>query len=299
MKKQIGLVGLGKMGSNIALNLHDKTWDVVAYNRTQSKIEEIKQKNINGVSSLDELVKNLEKPRTILLSLTAGKPTEEIISSLYNLLESGDTIIESGNSFYKNDLIYAEKLKVKGINYIDVGISGGIEGARKGACLMIGGDKSHTFQFEELFKDMSINNSYQFFNGYGAGHFLKMIHNGIEYGMMQSIAEGFSLIQNSNFNIDLIEAVKIYNNNSIIESKLLYFLQQGFEKYGQDLEKVSGTVEMLGEGQWTVEEAHENNISTPAIEAAVNFRIDSKLNPSFSGKVLTVLRNIFGGHSIN
>lgn len=302
MKKQIGLIGLGKMGYALALNLRDKGWDVVVYNRTISKVEEIQKEGVRGAKSLKELVDVLDGPRVIWTMLTAGEATKSILfekGGLKELLNEGDIVIEGGNSKFYEDEANAKQLAEKGIQYIDVGVSGGPSGARNGACLMIGGEKQ-TFEYlEELFKDLSKPNAYKFFNGYGAGHYVKMVHNGIEYGMMQAIAEGFNLMKSSDYKLNLIEVADIYNNGSVIESRLVGWLRNGFEKYGEDLKDVSGTVEALGEGLWTVETAKSSNIEVKIIEESVIFRDQSKVNPSYTGRILSALRNMFGGHSID
>lgn len=301
MKKQIGIVGLGKMGYALALNLKDKGWDVVVYNRTLSKVEEIEREGVKGARSLNELVNYLTGPKVIWLMLTAGEATNSALFSengLINILDKNDIVIEGGNSKYLEDKDNANKLAIKGIKYIDVGVSGGPAGARNGACLMIGGEEATFKYLEPLFNDVSKDGSYKFFNGYGAGHFIKMVHNGIEYGMMQSIAEGFNLIKNSEYNFDLVDVAEIYNNGSVIQSRLMEWLLQGYKIYGDDLLDISGSVESLGEGQWTVDTARFHNVDVPVIEKSLNFRYESKSNPSYTGKILTMLRNMFGGHSI-
>lgn len=302
MRKQIGLIGLGKMGYGLALNLKDKGWDVIVYNRTISKVEDIQKEGVRGARSLKELVDALDGPRVIWTMLTAGEATISTLfeaGGLKELLSEGDIVIEGGNSKFYEDESNAKQLAEKGIKYIDVGVSGGPSGARNGACLMIGGERQ-TFEYlEELFKDLSKAKAYKFFEGYGAGHFVKMVHNGIEYGMMQSIAEGFNLMKNSNYKLNLIEVADIYNNGSVIESRLIGWLKSGFEKYGEELDEVSGTVNALGEGLWTVETAKSRNLEVKVIEESVRFRDESKLNPSYTGKILSALRNMFGGHSVD
>jgi len=302
MKKQIGIIGLGKMGYGLALNLKEKGWDVIAYNRTLTKVDEIENEGVRGARSIKELVENLPGPKIIWTMLTAGDATQSTLfgpGGLYDCLSEGDFIIEGGNSRFKQDQENSNKLKVKGINYIDVGVSGGPSGARKGACLMIGGEKKNFDYLEDLFKDLAYENAYKFFEGYGAGHFVKMVHNGIEYGMMQAIAEGFNLIKESDYKLDLVEVADIYNNKSVIESRLIGWLKEGFQKYGVELEAISGSVGALGEGLWTVETAKEKDIPLPIIEGSVKFRNESQSNPSYTGKILSTLRNIFGGHTID
>jgi 6-phosphogluconate dehydrogenase len=303
MKKQIGLIGLGKMGNGLALNMKDHGWDVIAYNRTHSKVDEIKLSGIQGAYSVMELVDKLAKPRIVWTMLTAGAPTQEIIfgeNGLIKYLEEGDIIIEGGNSKFSDDEINAQKLKEKGIKYIDVGVSGGPAGARNGACLMIGGEQEIFDYLEPLFKDIAQNqNAYKFFPGYGAGHFVKMVHNGIEYGMMQSIAEGFNLMMKSDYELNPIDIADIYSKGSVIESRLISWTKEGFEKYGLNLKDISGSVASNGEGLWTVEAAKAIGEEAKIIEGSVQFRLDSQNKPSFTGQILQMIRNMFGGHSVN
>jgi len=300
-KKQIGIIGLGKMGHGLALNMHDHGWDVVAFNRTVSKTDEIKQNGLKGAYSLKELVDKLEKPRVVWIMLTAGAPTQDIIfaqEALYDLLDKGDVIIEGGNSPFKQDFKNANKLQEKDIKYIDVGVSGGPYGARNGACLMIGGETSIFNYLEPLFKDLSIKDGYKHFKGYGAGHFVKMIHNGIEYGMMQAIAEGFNLMRKSDYNLNLIDVADIYNHGSVIESRLVGWTLEGFKKYGIDLKEISGSIGSNGEGLWTVNIAEEMREKVDNIKQSVDFRSESQKIPSYTGQIVQMIRNMFGGHSI-
>jgi 6-phosphogluconate dehydrogenase len=300
-KKEIGIIGLGKMGSNLARNLIEKGWQVIGYNRTESVTKELEKEGLIGAYSIESLVKKLHKPRIILLSLPAGKVIDEFIfgkNGFVNYLEKGDFIIDSGNSFYKDSIKRHKKLKKYKINFVDVGISGGPKGARYGPALMIGGEEKSFKYLEPLFKDLTKKGGYQFFKGPGAGHFIKMIHNGIEYGMMQAIAEGFTILKKSKYKLNLKNVASIYNNGSVIESRLIKWLLEAFEIYGEDLKNVSGKVGHTGEADWTVKTAQEMNIKTKVIEEALKFRKQSEKNPSYTGKILTALRNRFGGHSI-
>ncbi|MEP7103585.1 MAG: phosphogluconate dehydrogenase (NAD(+)-dependent, decarboxylating) [Candidatus Dojkabacteria bacterium] len=301
MKKQIGLIGLGKMGGGLALNFKDHDWEVVAFNRTTETTDEYAKQGITPSYSVQELVSKLEAPRIVWVMLTAGEPTQNMLfgeQGLINYLEQGDIVIEGGNSLYKQDAENAEKLKAKGIKYIDAGVSGGPDGARNGACIMIGGEKEIFNYTEEIFKDLSLENGYKFFEGYGAGHFVKMVHNGIEYGMMQAIAEGFNLMKQSPYKLDLIEVADIYSNGSVIESRLVSWTKEGLEKYGLELESVKGEVDALGEGLWTAQAAKEMGQPAPIIQGSVDFRDQSHGNPSYTGKLLSMMRNMFGKHKV-
>ncbi len=298
MKKQIGIVGLGKMGAGVARNFNDKSWDVIAYNRTESVTKEIESEGITGAYTYEEFVEKMEAPRVIWVMVPAGDATNEVIRTILPLLEQGDTIIDAANSYFKNTKKISKEVIEKGIKFIDCGVSGGPYGARNGACLMIGGDKETYTNLEELFRDVAAPNAYQFFEGIGAGHFVKMVHNGIEYGMMQAIAEGFDVLKNVDYDLNLLDVTKIYSNRSVIESRLIDWMLKGFETYGQELDGVSGSASHSGEGEWTIKTAKEMGIDVPVIEDSLNVRIESQKKPSFQGKVISALRNMFGGHSI-
>lgn len=299
MNKTIGIVGLGKMGAGLAQNLLDKQWQVVGYNRTYAVTEGLAEKGLVPTQTLEAFVSNLPAPRIIWLMLPAGSVVDEHINTLLPLLNAGDMVVEGGNSFYEDAAPRANRLKEKGITMIDVGVSGGPGGARNGACLMIGGDTETYITLEPLFKGLAKDGTaYQFFPGAGAGHFAKMVHNGIEYGMMQAIAEGFAILKAAPYNYTLTDVTKIYNNGSVIESRLTKWLESGYKQHGEDLDDVSGTVKHTGEGEWTVITAKKLGIPAPIIEGSFQFRVDSEKNPTYTGQVLSVLREQFGGHSV-
>jgi len=294
---KLGYIGLGKMGYNMTLRLHEKGHNVLAYNRSEEPRKEIeKEIGIQTTASLSEF-KSLPTPRTIWL-MVSNPAVDQVLKDLLPFLDKGDTFIDGGNSFYKDSVRRAKELAKKGIHFLDVGVSGGPNGARNGACLMIGGDKSRFLELQNLFADLALPDAFKFFGKAGAGHFVKMVHNGIEYGMMQAIAEGFEVMKKSDFNLNLEDVADLYNHGSVIESRLVGWLESGFKKYGEDLKDVSGTVAHTGEGKWTVEAAKELGIETPIIEGSYNFRVHSKEKPTFIGKVLSMLRNQFGGHSV-
>ncbi len=282
--KELAIVGLGKMGGNISKRLESKGWRVY------------------GVDKDDHVqkIKELKSPRIVWL-MVPHKAVDEVLfgkNGLVSLLQKGDSVIDGGNSFYKDSIGRAAKLKELGINFIDVGVSGGPEGALRGASLMIGGEREILEKLEPLFADVAAPISYQFFEGAGAGHFVKMIHNGIEYGMMQALAEGFTILKNAEFKLDLEKIADIYNHGSVIESRLVGWLQSGLRIHGQDLKGVSGVVAHTGEGAWTVDTARELDIKAKVIEEALRFRMESEKNPTFTGKILSALREQFGGHGV-
>jgi len=302
MKKEIAIIGLGKMGKGIAEHLLEKGWRVIVYNRSPEKVEELVSRGAVGSFSIKECIEAFEEgPRVIWMMLTAGAPTEEILfgeEGLQSYLEEGDVVIEGGNAFYKDDAPRAEKLASSGVEYIDVGVSGGPTGARNGACLMVGGSKEKFLEMEDLYKDLSIDKGYAHFEGVGAGHFVKMVHNGVEYGMMQAIGEGFEVMRKSSFNLDLKEVSRIYNTGSVIESRLIGWLEKAYKEWGVALDPISGTVKHSGEGKWTVEAGKELGVETPVITDAYQFRLDSEKNPSYAGQVVSALRGQFGGHPV-
>jgi len=298
LEKEIGIVGLGKMGANLARNLLGKGWKVYGYNRTKEKTEELVKAGLKPAYLLKELVKYLHKPRILWIMLTAGEAVDAAIDELISVMEKGDIIVDAGNSYFRDSIRRGKKLEKLGIEFIDVGASGGPGGARNGMSLMVGGTKETYNSLKPLLKSISVPGGLAHFPGYGAGHFVKMVHNGIEYGMMQAIAEGFGIMKKSDYNLDLSEVARVYNNGSVIESRLVAWLENAFEIYGQDLNEVSGSVSYTGEGEWTVKTAREMKLKTPVIEKSFEFRVKSKENPSYMGKILSALRNQFGKHSI-
>jgi 6-phosphogluconate dehydrogenase len=240
-------------------------------------------------------------PRIVWMMITAGKSVDELLfgkQGIAKRLKRGDIIIDAGNSFFEDTVRRAKRLHKIGIRFVDVGFSGGPAGARHGGSLMIGADRK-TFEYlEPLFEDLSVPLGYSHFGSAGAGHFVKMVHNGIEYGMMQSLAEGFALMKRSPFALDLEKIARIYNRGSVIESRLVGWMEDAFRIYGEGLKDVSGTVAATGEGEWTVKTGKNWNMKLPAIEDAFKFRVRSKRSPSYMGKILSALRNRFGGHAI-
>lgn len=298
---KLGYIGLGKMGFNMVERLLEKGYAIVVFDKNFDKNKEA-MKNISKLGaessgSLKSLVSALSTPRLIWL-MVPYNVVDVVLEGLTPFLQKGDTVIDGGNSPYKESMRRAKKLKEKGIGFLDVGVSGGPYGARNGACIMVGGEKEIFKKYEGLFKDLSTENGYGYMGKSGAGHFVKMVHNGIEYGMMQALAEGFTVMKVSSFDLDLAKIAELYNHKSVIESRLIGWLKNAFEKYGEDLNEISGAAAHSGEGMWIIEEAKELGIPVPIIEGALNFRIKSQNNPSYTGKVLSALRNQFGGHEV-
>ncbi|MDD5110362.1 MAG: glucose-6-phosphate dehydrogenase [Patescibacteria group bacterium] len=300
-KFMLGYVGLGKMGKNMVQRLLERKWPVVAYNRSPEPVAEVVARGAVGVSSLADMVSKLTPPRVLWLMLPAGDVVEEFLfgpAGLVKLLQKGDLVVDGGNSFFEDTQRRAKKMARLGIRYMDVGVSGGPGGARNGACLMIGGERKDFERLEPLFSDLAAADGYRYFGKIGAGHFVKMVHNGVEYGMMQAIAEGFATLRASQYKLNLAQVADLYNNGSVIESRLVDWLRQAYLRYGPNLAEVSGSVAHTGEGAWTVKTAKKLKVPVPIIQESFKFRVKSEKKPSYTGKVLSALRNQFGGHDI-
>ncbi|RME63278.1 MAG: decarboxylating 6-phosphogluconate dehydrogenase, partial [Nitrospirae bacterium] len=296
----IGMIGLGRMGMNMARRLLKKGQEVVAYNRTREKVDQIVKEGATGAYSLEELVEKLEPPRVAWMMLPAGKLVDDVIESLRGLLDRGDIIVDGGNSFYKDDIRRYESLKSEGIHYLDVGVSGGIWGLKIGYCMMIGGDREVYEKLISLFEALAPVDGYLYCGPSGAGHFVKMVHNGIEYGMMSAYGEGFALLEGSIYrdHLNFADVAHLWNQGSVIRSWLLELAEDAFRK-DEKLESIEGYVEDSGEGRWTVQEAIERAISLPVLTAALYQRFRSRQDNSFSDRLLAALRNEFGGHAVH
>ncbi|OVE34532.1 6-phosphogluconate dehydrogenase (decarboxylating) [Priestia aryabhattai] len=293
---KIGLVGLGKMGLNLARNLIDHKHEVVAFDLDNNAIKEIEQYGCNGVYNLVDLVKSLEQPR-VLWIMVPHTVVDSVINDLIPFLNPGDIVIEAGNSHYKDSIRRYNHFKKVGVSFMDVGTSGGIEGARNGACYMIGGDSETWEIVKPIFQDTAVEKGYLYAGEAGSGHFLKMIHNGIEYGMMAAIGEGFEILEKSQFNFDYESVARVWNNGSVIRSWLMNLTERAFSK-DANLQEIKGIMNSSGEGQWTVETALELQSATPVIAMSLLMRYRSLENDTFTGKVVAALRNEFGGHAI-
>lgn len=294
---QIGLIGLGKMGFNLALNLQRNKYDVIAYDVNPDALKSIQEKGIKVATSLKNLVENLETKRVIWMMIPAGELVDQTIQSLQPYLSVGDILIDGGNSFYKDSMRRSKEMEAFQIDYLDCGTSGGTDGARNGVCAMIGGNRFAFNHCEQLFKDIAIEDGYLYCGKSGSGHYVKMVHNGIEYGMMQSIAEGFEVMQKSEFNLKLDKVAKMYNHGSVVRSWLMELTENALTK-DPNLDSIKGVMQSSGEGKWTLEHALENQIATPVIALSVLMRYRSLQDDTFSGKVVAALRNEFGGHAV-
>jgi len=302
---KIGYVGLGKMGLGMVRLLLEKGHEVVATDPDENACKEAAAAGAEIVPTIEGFKDRLAGEKFIWI-MVPHQIVDNVLADLGAILNPGDVIMDGGNSNYKETMRRGAELKEKDLVFMDVGVSGGPSGARNGACMMIGGARDKFDKYETLFRDLSVKDGYAYMGETGAGHFVKMIHNGIEYGMMQAIGEGFEILKESAFNLDLNEVTRIYNNGSVIESRLVGWLQNAYREEGVDLSAISGEVSHSGEGQWTVEEAKNCRVSdteykkipVPVIEASLQFRIDSTGYPSYTGQVVSALRNQFGGHSV-
>ncbi|TCI48304.1 MULTISPECIES: phosphogluconate dehydrogenase (NAD(+)-dependent, decarboxylating) [Exiguobacterium] len=290
---KIGLIGLGKMGYNLALNLSDHGHTVIGTDA--SSVEATTAFEI--VPTLKDVVDKLEAPRVVWAMVPAGDITETVLTELFERLEPGDIVIDGGNSNYKLSVARAEQFAEKNISFFDCGTSGGTDGARNGACTMVGGDAKAWPTIEPIFKDLSVENGYLYTGPAGSGHFLKMIHNGIEYGMMQAIAEGFDILEKSPFDYDYEQVARVWNHGSVVRSWLMELTENAFKKDAK-LDEIRGVMHSSGEGKWTVETALELQAAAPVIAMSLMMRYRSLEDDTFSGKVVAALRNEFGGHAV-
>jgi 6-phosphogluconate dehydrogenase len=296
---QIGLVGLGKMGYNLALNLRRNGYDVVANDVNHAAVDELiaEAPGTLPAYSLDELTEKLTGRRAIWLMIPAGKITEDVIGLLKGRLNPGDILIDGGNSHYRDSMRRAEELKADGIHFLDCGTSGGVEGALHGACTMVGGDAEAYEYVDEVFQKISVENGALYTGGPGSGHFVKMVHNGIEYGMMQAIAEGFEVMEKSAFGLNLEAVAKVWNHGSVVRSWLMELTERAFSK-DASLDEIKGRMFSSGEGKWTLETALDLGVPTPVIALSLLMRYRSLQDDTFAGKVVAALRNEFGGHAV-
>jgi 6-phosphogluconate dehydrogenase len=296
---KIGMIGLGRMGMNMTIRLLRAGHRVVAYNRTPDKVREIAKKGAKGAFSLEDLVNALRKPRFVWLMLPAGTPTDRMIEGLRPLLARGDTLIDGGNGFYKDDIRREKELRKHGIHYVDAGVSGGIWGLKKGYCLMAGGEKECVGRLAPIFRSLAPKDGYLYCGPAGAGHFVKMVHNGIEYGMMSAYGEGFELLDASPYSahLDFNAVAHLWNQGSVVRSWLLELAEAAFKK-DRRLSQLEAYVEDSGEGRWTVQQAVETAVPAPVITAALYQRFRSRDANAFSDRMLAALRNEFGGHAL-
>jgi 6-phosphogluconate dehydrogenase len=295
---ELGLIGLGRMGAGMARRLLRGGHRVVVNNRGPDPIKELEADGAIGAYSVEALVGALAAPRAIWIMLPAGDVTEKMIGTLAPLLAPGDTIVDGGNTNFHDDQRRAGELKAQGINYIDQGTSGGIWGLENGFCLMVGGEPEVVRRLEPAFTTLAPKDGYAHVGPVGAGHFVKMVHNGIEYGMMQAYAEGFEIMRaTQGFNLDMRQIAAVWNHGSVVRSWLLELAEDAFGK-DPDLVGIKGYVQDSGEGRWTIQAAIDADVPAPVITLSLFERFHSRQPESFAAKVLAALRNEFGGHAV-
>jgi 6-phosphogluconate dehydrogenase len=294
---ELGIVGLGRMGMNMSTRLVRNGHTVLGYDVSPAKRAEVEEHGIKWMPSVVELIQSLHEPRTLWIMVPAGKPVDDVIEMSLPHMSEGDVIIDGGNSNFKDSIRRAQTLKDKGISFLDCGTSGGIWGLEEGYCLMVGGDPVAFQQKEPIFRDLAPKDGYLHVGPSGAGHYTKMVHNGIEYGLLQAYGEGFEILHSSQFDLDLEAIAHLWNQGSVVRSWLLELAEAAF-KGNHDLEGIAGYVEDSGEGRWTVAEAINQDVPAPVITLSLLERLRSRQTESFSAKVIAALRHQFGGHRV-
>ena len=303
---QLGFVGLGKMGGNMVHRIHrDSDHECVVYDHHEENIEAAEGQGASGVATLEEMVQKLEPPRTVWIMVPAGDPTQGTVEELAGLLEEGDTIVDGGNSRWTDDKRRQDDLRKHGIHYVDVGVSGGVWGLSVGYCMMVGGDDEAVERLSPILDVLAPPPTEEHGPGWGhfgptgAGHYVKMVHNGVEYGMMQAYAEGFALFDASEYELDNAKISHLWMQGSVVRSWLCELAARAFEQEGNDLDSIAPYVEDSGEGRWTVEDAIDKRIPMPVLTEALFARFSSRGQGDFAAKVNAALRKQFGGHAVH
>jgi 6-phosphogluconate dehydrogenase len=296
---QIGFVGLGKMGGNMVHRIRrDSDHEVVAFDFDAEAVAAAESHGARGADSLEALVEALDAPRAVWIMVPAGDPTEQTVQKLADLLAPGDLIVDGGNSNWHDDVRRGAELAGRGIHYVDVGTSGGVWGLEVGYCMMVGGPPEGVAMLAPILDVLAPPEGWRHFGASGAGHFVKMVHNGVEYGLMQAYAEGFELMQKSPFEVDLKEVAGLWNRGSVVRSWLCELAERAFEEEGNDLAAIKGHVNDSGEGRWTIVDGIDLDVPTPVITAALYARFYSRGEGDYTHRVLSALRNQFGGHAV-
>ncbi len=294
---QLGMIGLGRMGANMTTRLIRGGHAVVAYDRDPAAVQRTEADGATGAASLADLVSKLSAPRAVWIMVPAGAPTDSTVDALLGLLQPGDAIIDGGNSKWTDSKERYQRCKPKGVSFVDAGTSGGVWGLANGYCLMVGGDDDAVKRVEPIFLTLAPEGGYAHVGPSGAGHFSKMVHNGIEYGMLAAYGEGFEILEKSEYTYDLHELASIWRYGSVVRSWLLELLELAL-KSDPKLAKVKGWVADSGEGRWTVQAAIDEDVPAPVITMSLMSRFVSREDESFSAKIIAALRNEFGGHAV-
>ncbi|MAG38239.1 6-phosphogluconate dehydrogenase (decarboxylating) [Candidatus Pacearchaeota archaeon] len=294
---KIGFIGLGKMGENMVLNLASKGHKLVVSNRSPEPIKKLSKKNVTAVYELKDMCSKLGGNKIIFIMVPEGKPVDSVLSVLKSDLSKGDIVVDGGNSYYEDSIRRYGELRKLGVSFMDLGVSGGLEGARHGASLMIGGDKSAFKKVEPIFRDLAEKDGYAYLGKSGAGHFVKIIHNGIEYGILEAYAEGFEVLDKSNYDLDYEAVSRVWKNGSVIRSWLIELAEKAFKKTDR-LRKVPGVVGGGKTGMWAAKIAKKEGVEFVTLKHALSRRRESKKKQSFGTKFIATMRNMFGGHMI-
>jgi 6-phosphogluconate dehydrogenase len=296
---QIGFVGLGRMGGNMVHRiLRDSDHEVIAYDPGAEAVKAAVGVGANAAESLEDLVSKLEKPRAVWLMVPSGPITQQSVDSLIELLDEGDMIIDGGNSKWTDSKAHAEAASSRGIEFVDVGTSGGVWGLEVGYCMMVGGSDAAVQRLSPILDVLAPPNGWSHMGPHGSGHYVKMVHNGIEYGLLQAYGEGFEILHASDYDLDLHEISRLWLQGSVIRSWLLELAERAFDQDGTDLAHIKGYVEDSGEGRWTVFDAIDQDVPAPVLTLSLLARFASRQDESYSAKVIAALRNQFGGHAI-
>ena len=295
---QLGLIGLGRMGAGLAGRLRDGGHDVVGFDLSPENVERLVRSGSTGAGSIRELVAKLAPPRAVWVMVPHGAPTRQTIESLLPLMSKGDLLVDGGNSHFPESVAHGKLCAGHGVHFLDVGVSGGVWGQKEGFNLMIGGPKEAFAGLEPVFRTLAPPGGYAHVGANGAGHFVKMIHNAIEYSMLQGIAEGFECLEKSEFDLDLAQIAGLWQQGAVVRSWLLELLGNAFREEGNALERIGDHVDDSGTGRWTVEYALAQGIPVPSISISLYERFDSRLEKRFAHQVIAALRNQFGGHAV-
>jgi 6-phosphogluconate dehydrogenase len=303
---QLGMVGLGKMGGNMVHRIQrDSDHECVVYDHHEENVSEAEEGGATGAGTLEELVQKLEQPRTVWIMVPAGDPTQSTVDELAKLLDAGDTIVDGGNSRWTDDKLRQEELRPHGIHYVDVGVSGGVWGLSVGYCMMVGGDDEAVERLSPILDVLAPPETEEHGPGWGhfgpagAGHYVKMVHNGIEYGLMEAYAEGFALFDSCEYDLDKAKIAHLWMQGSVVRSWLCELAARAFEQEGNELDSIGPYVEDSGEGRWTIEDAIDKRVPMPVITESLYARFSSRGMGEFAAKVNAALRNQFGGHAVH
>ena len=296
---QIGFVGLGKMGGNMVHRIRrDSDHEVVAFDFSEDAVKAAVEHGASGADSLEELVGQLEAPRNVWIMVPAGDPTQKTIESLLGLLSEGDMIVDGGNSKWTESVARHAQCSEHGVHFVDVGTSGGVWGLEVGYCMMVGGDQDPVDRLSPILDVLAPPDGWARMGGPGSGHYVKMVHNGIEYGLMQAYAEGFELLHKSEYGLDMAQIANLWGEGSVVRSWLLELAARAFDADGNDLSELEGYVNDSGEGRWTLESGIDHDVPMPALTAALFARFSSRGNADYTARLLAALRNQFGGHAV-